>query len=127
MEYPSGALLFKALQVRHQHQSIADPVRATVLATGTVQNAVNALAITEAQKGLSLQQSLEVHCRGQADHFDVEPIGLIEAFIATELQHLQTQIILDEGQGEGTFLVVVHRVCFCQSYWAQRVRNHSPE
>ncbi|MNH25943.1 hypothetical protein D3C79_859680 [compost metagenome] len=69
---------------------------------------MNDLALPKVEQRRLLQQPIKVEGRCQADHFDIESIGLIEGLAPTELHHLQTQVIVEECQGEGTFLVVLH-------------------
>lgn len=94
-----------------------------MFAGGAVDDAVNAPALRQVEEHRLLQQAIQAHGRRQADHFDVESVRLVEGFKAIELQHLQAQIAVQQGQGEGTFLVVMHRTRFCQGVRAQRVRN----
>ena len=46
--------------------------------------------------------------RGQTKDLYLETIGPVKAFVAAEAQYRQAQATLDEGQREGTFLVIEH-------------------
>ncbi|MNE31974.1 hypothetical protein D3C80_1255670 [compost metagenome] len=66
-----------------------------------------------------VQQVLQRHGRYGAEHFNLEPIDLIQGFVTAELADRETQAELGERQGEGAFLVVVHQRLFCHE-----VRGH---
>ncbi|MNP27550.1 hypothetical protein D3C76_1204680 [compost metagenome] len=108
LENPPRSVSIQCLKGRHQHQFIAYPATPSMFAAGAMQHAMNALALPKVEQRRLLQQPFKVEGRCQADHFDIESIGLIEGLAPTELHHLQTQVIVEECQGEGTFLVVLH-------------------
>ncbi|MNG10517.1 hypothetical protein D3C84_939900 [compost metagenome] len=127
MKHPAATLAVEVLNIRHQHQLVADAMQAAMLTAGAVNKAVNAAVISHGQKGRLLQHRVEVHRRCKANDFNVESIRLVQAFSATELQYLQAQSAVEEGQGVETFLVVVHRTRFYHGVRTRRVRNHAPQ
>ncbi len=114
-EHPPFRRMCQPLQARHQTQSITDPVRTAMFATGMVDNAVNPVPLVQAQKGRLLQKHARRHGGGEADQFNIETIRLVERFLAVETEHWQAQPALGQGQGEGTFLVIEHWHRLCQA------------
>ncbi|MNW06171.1 hypothetical protein D3C71_2025290 [compost metagenome] len=55
LENTSASLLFQRLDTGHQHQSVSDPVRASMFTTGAVQHAMNALVVAEFEERRLLQ------------------------------------------------------------------------
>lgn len=109
------ARLGKALQARHNSQSIADPVRTAMFATGTVDHAVDSMMVVQTQKGPLVQECTRRHGGGQTDQFDVETVGLVECFLAVKAHHRQAQTAVGQGQGKRTFLVIEHSDRLCQA------------
>lgn len=121
LENTSASLLIQRLDAGHQHQSVSDPVSASMFTTGAVQYAMNALIVAELEERRLEQQSLKVQGRCQPDHLDLESIGLVESFMTTEPDYPEAQVVVEKRQGGGTFLVVVHRTRYrrgvgCKAY-----------
>lgn len=124
LENASRSVPVQRLKGRHQHQFVTDSLLPAMFVAGAVQHTVNALMMVDNQQRRLLQQPLKGQGRCESDGFDIESIGLVEGLAATELHHLQTQVVVEKCQGEGTFLVVVHRARFYRGGRVLRVRDH---